>query len=208
MKYILVLALLQKASASSTTGAPSPSIPAAGGAAVVISGNFVAGFGTCVNAKKCTQACTNKAMQTLQSQGNLPSLPTGTATTPGCPRRLSESELSEIFSRIRVTPTRRLATGDVQFAYSFTATANQQSALTSTLSNMGSGAAATSFLAALKTAVAAAGLGIDTTSMTIKSFSTPASTPSTTASQVSAAVGSQATLPAVALLFALFWKVE
>merc|ERR1712156_383629 len=98
--------------------------------------------------------------------------------------------------------------GDVQFTYSFAATANQQAALTSTLSNMGSGAAATSFLAALKTSVASLNLGIDTNVMTVKSFSTPSSTPSTTASQVSAAVGSQATLPAVALLLALFWKVQ
>lgn len=204
MKFLLVVSLLQQASAS-TTGAPSPSIPEAGGAKVTISGSMTCGFGDCNNAKKCTQACTDAVMTTLQTQKNLPEKPTGTASTPGC-RRLSESD-QEIINRIVASATvRRLAAGDVNFAYSFTATENQKNALVAALSpaNM-QGAAATQFLAALKTSLASAVPGIDTNVMTAPVFVAPTTAPSTTPSQVSAAVGSQATLPAVALLLACIW---
>jgi hypothetical protein len=209
MKYLLVVSLLQQASAGTTTGAPSPSIPAAGGAQVVISGSMSCGFGNCQNALKCTQVCTNAVMTTLQTQKNLPAKPSGTPSYGTCSsggRRLSESD-QEIINRIVASATvRRLAAGDVTFAYTFTATANQQAALISALSpaNM-QGAAASQFLAALKTSLASAVPGIDTSTMTAPVFVAPTTAPSTTPSQVSAAVGSQATLPAVALLLACIW---
>merc|ERR1712204_108142 len=208
MKYLLVVSLLQKASAS-TTGAPSPSIPAASGTAVTMRGNFVVGCGTCNNAQACSGSapCVTNAMNTLKTQANLPSTPTGTASTPGCSggRRLSENELQEIFSRMVVSATpRKLAAGDLQLDYSFTATTGQQAALSAVLSGIGTDPATkASFLTALKTALTGVS-GFSTTSLSIESFSAPTSTPSTTASQVSAAVGSQATLPAVALLLACF----
>lgn len=205
MKYLLVVSLLQQASAGTTTGAPSPSIPQAGGASVTITGSMTCGFGNCTNAQKCTQTCTNAVMNTLKTQKNLPSTPTGTPSYPGCSggRRLSESD-QELVDRIIASATvRRLAQGDVNFAYSFTATANQQDALISALSpaNMNGG----TFLQALKTSLAAAVPGIDTSIMTAPVFVAPTANPSTTPSQVSAAVGSQATLPAVALLLACIW---
>merc|ERR1712008_151749 len=199
---------LQKASAS-TTGAPSPSIPAASGGAVTMKGNFVVGCGTCNNAQACSgsASCISKTMNTLKTQANLSSTPTGTATTPGCSggRRLSENELQEIFSRMVVSATpRKLAAGDLRFDYTFTATDGQKAALSAVLTGIGTDSATkASFLTALKTALTGVS-GFSTTSLSIESFSAPTSTPSTTASQVSAAVGSQATLPAVALLLACF----
>merc|ERR1711933_321122 len=151
-----------------------------------ISGSLSCGFGNCANALKCTQACTNAVMKTLKSQKNLPSTPTGTPSYPGCSggRRLSESD-QELVDRIVASATvRRLAQGDVNFAYSFTATANQQAALVSALSpaNMNGGA----FLQALKTALVTAVPGIDLNVMTAPVFSVPTTAPSTTPSQVSA----------------------
>jgi len=203
MKYLLVVGLLQRASAS-TTGAPSPSMPPAGGAVVTISGNFVASFGSCPPAKTCaTNAqCTAQAMKTLQTQSNLPSLPTGTGSAPGCPRRLSQYEMPESVNGMVVTASRQLqaVAGDVKFDYTFTATANQQDALIQAIQSMG-GSNKNAFLGAFKSALNANGLSSITSSLTIKSFSTP----SIPTSQVSAAVGSQAALPAFALLVGLVW---
>jgi hypothetical protein len=227
MKYLLVVSLWQQALAG-TTGAPSPSIPQPGGAAVVIKGSMNVGFGTCVNALKCTTQCTNAVMTTLQTQKQLPQKPSGTPSYGVCPggRRLSESE-QEIVNRIVASATvRRLAAGDVSFAYTFTATANQQAALIAALSPAAmQGAAASQFLQAIKTGLSGVS-GIDTTTLSAPTFVAPTADPSTTAdpgttppsttppsttppsttpSQVSAAVGSQATLPSLALLLACIW---
>merc|ERR1712021_307633 len=193
-----------------TTAAPSPSIPAASGGAVVITGSMQVGFGDCTNAQKCTTQCTTSVMTVLKNEKNLPQIPSGTPSYPGCSggRRLSENELQlqEIVNRIVATATvRRLATGDVNFAYTFPASASQQTALIAALSPAAmQGATATSFLAAIKTGLSGVS-GIDTTTLTAPTFVAPTATSSTTASQVSAAVGSQATLPAVALLLACIW---
>jgi hypothetical protein len=103
-----------------------------------------------------------------------------------------------------VTASRQLqaVAGDVQFDYTFTATANQQAALVQAIQSLGSSNQG-AFLAAFKSALNANGLSTITSSLTIKSFSTPSYTPSP--SQVSAAVGSQAALPAFALMVGLVW---
>merc|ERR1712008_647302 len=101
-------------------------------------------------------------------------------------RRLSENELQEIFSRMVVSATpRKLAVGDLQLDYSFTATTGQQAALSAVLTGIGTDPTTkASFLTALKTALTGVS-GFSTTSLSIESFSAPTSTPSTTASQVS-----------------------
>lgn len=163
---------------------------------------------TCTPAKTCaTNAqCTAQAMKTLQTQSNLPNLPTGKGSAPGCPRRLSQDKMPESVNGMVVTASRQLqaVAGDVQFDYTFTATANQQAALVQAIQSLGSSNQG-AFLAAFKSALNANGLSTITSSLTIKSFSTPSSTPSTTPSQVSAAVGSQAALPAFALMVGLVW---
>jgi len=224
MKCLLVLGLLQGA-AGQTTGAPTPSptpSPPASAPATV-TGQIGTSFGSCTNAKACLdnkQKCEDSAKAAMAGQTSgvtTNSFSSFVASRPAnaC-RRLSETEIDKILSQadIRIEDPRRLSAannGVVNFAYTITTTAGSMGSIQQAASSLGSSAA---FQTALKTqlsnsgvpALATASASVTVTSVTATAAVTPTPAPTpTTPSVVSATVGSQVALSALAALVGFLW---
>jgi len=224
MKCLLVLGLLQGA-AGQTTGAPTPSPtpaptaptpsptpPPPTSAPATVTGSVGTDFGGCTGAKACIdnkdkcEASAKAAMAAQTSGVTTSSFSSFNAARPAsntC-RRLSEVD-------VRIDDPRRLSAannGVINFAYTITATYGTMNAIQTATAALGSGNKA-AFTSALQTqltnsgvpALATAASSVSVTGVT----ATAAVTPTTTPSVVSATVGSQVALSALAALVGFLW---
>jgi len=224
MKYLLlVVSLLQGAAGQdSTTAAPTPgptSAPTPAPGVATIKGQIQTSFGTCPNAKVCTNdaptQCKASAKSALVTRSAVPAntVAMDPLATKTCRRRLSEmEETAKIFgAEIKFDMPRRLSasSANVDFGYTITTTNAQADAMNAKVTNAKSDLSA--FATALKTALAGSGVpalasagnSVSVTGVTSTVSKGPTST--TPQSAVSAAVNSKRMLSALALLLGFLW---
>jgi len=225
MKYLLlVVSLLQGAAGQdSTTAAPTPgptSAPSPSPGVATIKGQIKTSFGSCANAKKCTNdnptECKASAKSALVTRSTVPAntVTMDPLATKSCRRRLSEmEETAKVFgAEIKFDFARRLDTSaNVDFGYTITTTNAQADAMNAKVTNAKNDL--TAFATALKTALAGSGVAgleaignsnvLQVTGVTSTVTKGPTST--TPQSAVSAAVNSKRMLSALALLLGFLW---
>merc|ERR1719433_447886 len=230
MKCLLVLGLLQGA-AGQTTGAPTPSptpsptppVPASHPATVT--GSVGTNFGDCPNAAACIthkdkcETSAKAAMAAHTAGVTTSSFSSFSASRPDANtcRRLSETEIDKILSQadIRIDDPRRLSSannGVINFAYTITATAGTMSQIQTATAALGTTSKSV-FTSALQTqlsnsgvpALATASSSVSVSSVSATAAVSPTPAPTTTPSVVSATVGSQVALSALAALVGFLW---